>query len=298
MAKRRKKKNTLSAAIVILNLLIVGIIIIMCVLIYIYMTKETDNGRTERSTTISSSTSVGTTAPTQATTTTTTTTVSMTKVSTTPPETVIIETEPVATTPDNTEEAGDSTLQSPVDTAYFADDLFIGDSISTGLTGYGYLPTTNVFAQIGLNPESVLTKEVDGYTVSSKVAEKQPKRTYIMLGSNGIGFLEPSYMVDKMKELLAVIEEVCPTTQIVIISITPVTAAHEANSAENMTNINAYNEMLKQLAKDGGYKYIDLCTLFKDESGYFSSAYAEADGLHFLGSAYVAMLNYIKSELG
>ncbi|MGN0597023.1 MAG: GDSL-type esterase/lipase family protein [Ruminiclostridium sp.] len=297
MARRRKKKNTLSAAIVVLNLLIVGIIIIMCVLIYIHMTKETDNGRTERTTTISSSSSVGTTAPTQTTTTTTTTTVSMTKVSTTPPETVVIETEPVATLPDNSD-SGDTTLQSPVDTDYFADDLFIGDSISTGLTGYGYLPTSNVFAQIGLNPESVLTKEVDGYTVSSKVAEKQPKRTYIMLGSNGIGFLDASYMVDKMKELLAVIEEACPTTQIVIISITPVTAAHEANSPENMTNINAYNEMLKQLASDGGYKFIDLCSQFKDESGYFSSAYAEADGLHFLGSAYVAMLNYIKSELG
>lgn len=295
MAKRRKKKNTLSAAIVVLNLLIVGIIIVMCVLIYIYMNKETDNGRTERTTTAASS-SVVTTTPPQTTTTTTTTTVSMTKISTTTPETVIIETEPVATLPSSDE--ADTTLQTTVDADYFANDLFIGDSISTGLNGYGYLPSANVFAQVGLNPESVLTKEVDGYTVSSKVAEMQPKRTFIMLGSNGIGFLDPSYMVDKMKELLAVIEESCPTTQIVIISITPVTAAHEASANENMTNINAYNELLKQLAADGGYKYIDLCSQFKDDSGYFSAAYAEADGLHFLGTAYVAMLNYIKNELG
>lgn len=294
MAKRKKNKG-LNIAIVVLNLLIVGIIIVMCILIYIYMTKETDNGRVEQTTTAETK---ATTTTFQTTTTTTTTTVSMTKISTTPPETVVIETEPVATTVNIGGDDSSPVLQTTVDTSYFSDDLFIGDSISTGLTAYGYLAAKNVFAQVGLNPESALSKEVDGYTVSTKVSEIQPKHTYIMLGSNGIGFLDGSYMVEEMKKLVAIIEEACPTTQIVIISIPPVTQVHEASNNENMANINSYNSMLEQLASDGGYTFVDLCTLMKDDTGYFSSAYAEADGLHFLGTAYVAMLNYIKSELG
>ena len=52
------------------------------------------------------------------------------------------------------------------------------------------------------------------------------------------------------------------------------------------------------IKEEGGYTYIDICTLFKDSEGYFAEKYAESDGLHFQGSTYTLMLGYIQKTIG
>ena len=105
------------------------------------------------------------------------------------------------------------------DEAFFANDYFIGDSIYTGLVNYGYFPESQVFAQVGLNPDSALTKEYGGYTAVSRAEEMQPKRIFIMLGSNGLAYLGNTHMADQMKVLVTQLREVCPDSYIYIVSI-------------------------------------------------------------------------------
>ena len=286
MAAKRKKKNNLSTAIIVLNLLIAGIIIMLIVLIYMHFANN--GGEQPEETTAASSEEETTTTTEQ--TTVVTTAASMTKVSTDPIEPVTIETEDTA----DSSEPDQPDIPATYNKAFFANDLFIGDSISTGLTGYGYLDSKNVFAQVGLNPESAITKEIEGETSVERAAALQPKRIYIMLGSNGLAYMGNDYMVNKMLELIAELEVACPTADIVIISIPPVTKAHEAEGNETMALVKDYNSRLEALASEGGYKYVDLCSRLTDSSGYFSSAFAEQDGLHFLGTAYITMLNYIE----
>ena len=283
MAAKRKKKNNLSAAIIVLNLLIVGIIVMLIVLIYMHFANSGESEQTE-STTSSVTEEEITTTTTEAT---TTTAASMTKVSTEPIEPIPIETSDVTT-------EGNTYVTATYNKEFFANDLFIGDSISTGLTGYGYLNSANVFAQVGLNPDSALTKEIEGETAISRIASMQPDRVYLMLGSNGLAYMGNDYMANKMLELIAEIETACPTADIVIISIPPVTAAHEAEGNETMALVNDYNAKLKNIASNGGYLYVDLCSRLVDGTGYLSSVYAEQDGLHFLGTAYIEMLSYIE----
>ncbi|MBQ8614384.1 MAG: hypothetical protein IJ416_09240 [Ruminiclostridium sp.] len=287
MAKR--KTDGLSVAIVILNVLIVGVIITLCVLIYLYM-----SGKLEQ-TDVSN---LGQAAQTSATTTTT-------QITTVPFETTAESTSSTTTTTEPVfETTGDGTDETIVavetdiyDTEFYADDLFIGDSIATGLLNYGYLNSDQVYAQIGLNPESAHATEYDGYTAVTRAEELQPKRIYIMLGSNGLAYMGNTYMVEQTQILIEKIKEVTPDSYIYLISIPPVTKAHESEGQETMAMVNGYNKLLKELADEIGVIYLDLCSELQDSTGYFSDAYAEADGLHFLGTAYKKMLSFIQKSI-
>lgn len=286
MAKR--KTDGLSVAIVILNVLIVGVIITLCVLIYLYM-----SGKLEQ-TDVSN---LGQEAQASATTTTT-------QITTGSFETTEIITEATTTTPvfettdaDGTDDTIVAVETDIYDEEFYADDLFIGDSISTGLLNYGFLNSDQVFAQIGLNPESAHSAEYDGYTAVTRAAELQPKRIYIMLGSNGLAYMGNTYMVQQMQILIEQLRESCPDSYIYLISIPPVTKAHESEGQETMAMVNGYNKLLKELADEMGVIYLDLCSELQDSTGYFSDTYAEADGLHFLGAAYKKMLSFIQKSI-
>lgn len=286
------KRNTdgLSVAIVILNILIVGVIITLCALIYLYM-----SGKLEP-TDVSN---LGQTAQSSATTTTT-------QITTAPFETTTAESTTEATTTEAVfETTGEIAEEDTIvavetdvyDEEFFAEDLFIGDSISTGLLNYGYLGSEQVYAQIGLNPESAHSTELDGYTAVTRAKELQPKRIYIMLGSNGLAYMGNTYMVEQMRILVEEIREVCPDSYIYLISIPPVTKIHESEGQETMAMVNGYNKLLKDLSDEIEVIYLDLCSELQDNTGYFSDKYAEADGMHFLGTAYIKMLSFIQKSI-
>lgn len=279
----KKKTNGLSVAIVALNIVIVGIVILLVVLVYLHMKEDTDNGRTQApEPTASESATVSETVE------------PITSES-------AAEEETAATTEEETAEESTVptvTFVNNYTRGFFDNDLFIGDSISTGLYLYGFLDKFNVFAEVGLNPESAVSHQIDGVTCVEKVSAMQPRNIYIMLGTNGLAYFDGSYMANKMVELIAELEVACPTANIYVITIPPVTAAHEAEGNETMALVNLYNTNLKDLCELGGYGCIDLCTLLQDENGYLSSKYAEEDGLHFLGDAYIAMLGYVEQCAG
>lgn len=279
---RRKRINGLSLAIGALSTVIIGIIILIIVLVYFHMKEDTGNVRGEATTTAAP-------VPTD----TTNAAVSDTDIT--------VETADTADTEDTVEPPAtdkEVVLPQTYNRDYFKDDLFIGDSIFTGLHMYSFLDINNVYAAVGLNPETALTHQEDGITCVQKAETMQPRNIYIMLGTNGLAFLDASYMAKSMLALIEALERACPTAKICILSIPPVTKAHEAEGAETMEKVSNYNEALKSYCNQGGYTYIDICSGLKDDEGYFSSNYAEADGLHFLGVTYQAVLGYIEQVVG
>ncbi len=291
----KKRKNGLSIAIVALNMVIVGIIILLIVLIYFHMKEDTGNNRTDPPSVTSSDTFTDSESETD-----------------TPAITHETSgTSPITETPESTSELPEDTTAETEDTAstddlilpqydrtFFEDDLFIGDSISTGLHLYDYLDAENVFAEVGLNPESAVNHKVGDVTCVEKAAAMQPKHIYIMLGTNGLAYMDTEYMSKKMTELVSELEMACYTANICIISLPPVTKEHDAEGKETMEKINDYNSRLKALCDQGGYTYVDICSKLSDDEGYFSSNYAEADGLHFQGSAYALVLGTIQNQIG
>lgn len=283
----KKKVDGISVAIVVLNVLIVGVIITLCALIYLYMSGQLE--QTDVS-------NLGQENVEEAVITTTAIT-TLTLETTTSEATTTTEITFETTAPDGEDDTVTAIEVDSYDESFFVNDLFIGDSIGTGLLNYGYLNSNQVYAQIGLNPESAHSTEYDGYTAVTRAAELQPKRIYVMLGSNGLAYMGNTYMVQQMQTLIEQLRESCPESYIYVISIPPVTKAHEAEGQETMAMVNGYNMLLKGMADEIGVIYLDLCSELQDSTGYFSDTYAEADGLHFLGAAYKKMLSFIQKSI-
>ena len=186
---------------------------------------------------------------------------------------------------------------------FFESDLFIGDSISTGYSLYGFMAEKNVFAKIGLNPSSVLTKSVPTVygeiTAADMISYTLPKRVYIMLGSNGIQWLSGESMLKSMKSLTEMITLTSPETEIVIVGVPPVTAAYDSTveGMDVMAAVNSYNSGLSQFASENSYIFVDPGVILKDSTGYFAGQYAEKDGMHFKSATYKILLSYIEREV-
>ncbi len=199
--------------------------------------------------------------------------------------------------------ASSPAAETEYDSDFFSSDLFIGDSISTGYSLYGFLNDKNVYAKVGLNPSTVLTKSVStcygDIGISTMLTYTMPKRVYIMLGSNGIQWLSVGNMLQSTDTLVDLIKEICPECDVVIISVPPVTAAYDSTvqDVDVMAKINEYNTSLNSYCTANGMLFVDAASILKDETGYFNKTYAESDGMHFKSSAYKTLLSKIQSDV-
>lgn len=224
-----------------------------------------------------------------------------------PPETTVTETTAPSATATVTETTSETAAESEkAETMaaskeyapeFFDRGLIIGDSISVGLVNYGYLKPENVFAQIGLTPASVLTADIDGTTVYTKAAGLNPDYICIMLGTNGLSYLSEDFMAEKMSEFIDGLRQICPNAKILLVSIPPVTAAHESEKPEKIENITNYNRHIEKLAEEKSAPFVNIFMLLQDSDGYLAADYAEHDGLHLKGAAYPVLLSAIQTAV-
>lgn len=196
-----------------------------------------------------------------------------------------------------------------VGTDYFKSCLFIGDSVSLGLSTYQKLESKNVFASIGMNISKIntekLAKDIGIYyvdkTAIEAVNETSPENIYIMLGSNGIAWLSNEYMIGKYSEFIDTLKQAKPSANIYILSIPPVTDKREKFAKNDgpilNTDIDEYNSALLKMANDKSVYFVDLNTALKNNEGKLDIDMAGADGLHFKSSTYDIMLEYIMTHV-
>ena len=182
------------------------------------------------------------------------------------------------------------------DLSFFADDLFIGDSIFTGLYLYpGYLDMEHVAAGVGLTPYKAYSTALDdkGMTAVEYAKQRQPKRIFIMLGSNAMAGTDHSGLQDSYRELVSRLMGACPNADICCISITPTARKNDYPSIDN-SEVREVNKYIKSMCSELGLKYCDLYSLISDEDGYFLEDFAEVDGMHFKGRTYAVLLSELQ----
>jgi hypothetical protein len=273
-----KKEKSLTPLIIIINILIAGVLVLMLFFALRSINSEEDPlaGRgtvtapeivTEPLLPLPEPEQIPETAP-----------ASMTRATTTPP---VLPEAPVVFVPGE------------FDKVFFENDLFIGDSIMTGISLYGHIPASNVFAKVGLNPDSVRYTEIDEHTAFTKATEMQPPRIFIMLGSNGIGYMTSERMVSQIESFITALSEIV-TSEIIILTIPSVTAKYEEANPETIEKINDFNTLLLKSATENNFFAIDTGAILQNSAGFLAAEYAEVDGLHFKSAAYKAMLSYIQ----
>lgn len=158
--------------------------------------------------------------------------------------------------------------------------VFLGDSLTEGLSAYGFFPDAVI---AGINSLNTLSAQEHVY----EIASVHPSKLFILLGINDIwegdsveGFIE------RYRELITRFEEQTPGTRIYIESMLPVsTAAMERNPHINNTIIDGVNVELKKMAQELKTDYIDVNTVMKDENGNLRSEYTN-DGVHLIDYYY------------
>lgn len=186
---------------------------------------------------------------------------------------------------------------------YLNSCIFIGDSITYGLASYNIVPSANVYASISMSLSKVETAEIETQygkmTILDALTNKQPENVYIMLGSNGAAFMNVSDMYQAFSSFMGKLTNVCPESNIYILSVPPVTAEKEASAETPILNsdLDEFNEKLLEYANRNNLHYVDVCTALKDETGKLPEADAENDGLHLKHSAYTKLIDYVLSHV-
>lgn len=212
--------------------------------------------------------------------------------------------EDASNTADRAADAADALLGEPVpesaaaDESYFDDAIFIGDSLTDGLAAYELLPREQVLADTGINPQTILTRECIGeegaeQTVVEAAADLDPAKIYIMLGSNGVAFLNFDDIIGWYGELIDALQADHPDAEIYVQSILPVTADKHLEQ-ELLTNerITELNGMIAEMAAEKGCFYLNVSEAVADENGCLPDDLS-ADGMHFGVSTYRVWLDYL-----
>lgn len=173
--------------------------------------------------------------------------------------------------------------------AAFDNSIFIGDSIASGISYYRFLDGSRVVADTNLTAPKALDRV-------GEIASAGPDKVYIMLGLNDLNY--NSKTVDSITQdfdsLVSQIKQSVPSASIYIVSVTPITKSCEdrTNIYITMSNIEALNGKLKEMAAKQGACFVDINTAFQDSSGYLNSE-VTGNGYNMKNEYYGFMLNTI-----
>ncbi len=163
---------------------------------------------------------------------------------------------------------------------------FIGDSRTQGFIMYNGLKDVQDYSYIGLMVDTAVTKKFvktsngEKITLLQDMANKNIETVYIMLGVNELGWSYPQVFKTKYGELIDEIRKIKPNCKIYVQSIIPMTKSKsETDRIFNNTNVNTFNNLIQELAKEKNVTYLDVKSALVDANGYLPEE-ASSDGVH------------------
>lgn len=189
-----------------------------------------------------------------------------------------------------------------VDSSYFSDALFIGDSRTEGFFLYTGLEDVDAYYSKGLNVETIFEDKLvkDGnkkLTVIEALEKKQYAKIYIMFGVNELGWAFDYLFEEKYAELIDAIIERQPDAVIYVQNILPISAARsEQDEIYNNEKVNQFNALIQDMCASRPQTiYLDVASCMRDETGALPAG-ASQDGVHCTKEYCVIWLNYLKAN--
>ena len=203
-----------------------------------------------------------------------------------------------------------------VDTEWFDDAVFIGDSITYGLYNYaenGCLGDADFLAidcmgyhtamfdldhQYGIHP----VYNGEKVMIDDAVRDIGRKKVFIMLGMNDISSWGVTESVEAMEEFTDKLLAKSPDIQIYVHSVTPMIAEKDGTRPDylNNENIVLYNEQIKQICAARGFVYLDLYEVVSDGYGNLRDDYCVDPnnlGFHYNSDGMRAWVDFLKTHV-
>ena len=204
---------------------------------------------------------------------------------------------------------------SPVSADWFDDAVFVGDSVTLGLSYYaednpGVLGGAQFFCAGSLGYESSLWEldneiAVHPYYEGEMVLSEDcavitgAKKVFIMLGMNDVGLYGVDEAMEDCAELVGRILSKSPDVDIYLQSVTPILEGFDQGDLNNDT-LREFNSMLKSFCEENGYTYLDVFSVMVDGEGNLNAKYCgdpEAMGIHFNDAACQLWIDYLKENV-
>lgn len=191
-----------------------------------------------------------------------------------------------------TEDAGEEYLQ---------ESLFVGDSNTVRLAGFGEIEMNNMAGSVGLGVQSVPTKAciwfreyAEPVTMAKAAALLQPRRMIVMFGTNNTD-MQPGAFLEAYEQALESLEAGYPYADIIIAAVPPV-GAGKTDAVKVQKRIDAFNLALAAFAEENGYPFLNSAEALKGSDGYMKTAYVEEDGMHFTARGAAAFVQYVRTH--
>lgn len=186
-----------------------------------------------------------------------------------------------------------------VDTSYFDDAVFIGNSRLQGFILYSKVPDLRAYTYVGMTVKSYFTKaefNINGTQMTAAEAlENTPdfQKVYLKLGINELGWVSTEQFIDSYSKILEHIYSCNPNAIIFINSVLPVSqAAIEKDPTLSQEKIIEYNKAIQEMAAKYGACYLDVASIFTGEDGYMPYEYS-FDGVHLNADSIQLWLKYL-----
>ncbi len=200
--------------------------------------------------------------------------------------------------------------------AYFDGAVFVGDSVMVGYSNYAmrrggpflgrlqFLSAVSFSAFNALRP--VTAKSTHPLYQGQKryiwesLAMMQAKKVFICFGLNDIDMGPLERTGERYAQVIANIKSTCPEAEIHIMSMTYMRSAR-AKGRLNNPSIAQFNEMMRQMALNNGWGFVDIANPLADASGQLASQYCSDNYVHQTNAAYdvwsQVLREYAKSQL-
>lgn len=186
-----------------------------------------------------------------------------------------------------------------VDTDYFDDAIFIGNSRLQGFILYSKVPDLRSYTYVGLSVKTYFSKDaftIDGQSVTAAQAlEMNPdfKKVYLKFGINELGWVSNEQFAEDYRKILDHIYSCNPNAIVFVHSVLPVSQyAIERDPTLSMEKISEYNNVIMDMASEYGACYLDAASIFTGEDGYMPYELS-FDGVHLNASSVQLWLNYL-----
>ncbi len=179
----------------------------------------------------------------------------------------------------------------PVADSHFDNTLFIGDSLTNGLELFGTLKNASYFCATSATAAGTLASPDLDPHLSTHFYDA----VYLMLGINEMG-TTPSVYASRMGQLIDLVRSRQPRARIYLQTILPVVPEKTwSEKVFSVSNIQAANDALRNLAQEKNVTLVDTYYAFADKDGRMPDGMT-GDGVHLLGKNYAIWCDYLRTH--
>lgn len=185
---------------------------------------------------------------------------------------------------------------------YLAKCAFVGETNIYNLGEDNLLNPYSVYASETLTLENYTREYVllNGTTIRILSALNQANcPIYLMFGTESLPTQSPDLTIEHFTTLLGSLRATAPESQIIVMSIPPVTAEVEKAVENPLLNstIDEYNSQLLKLCNEKKVYFVDVNTALKNNEGKLDGHLATEDGRHLSLEGGMVLLNYVLSHV-